>query len=102
MSHVCKSDSVRYVVCWYTYKPADNTVQSPEHNPEHLATFYRHQLKKTDAVQERRGRLHANRARKVLEVLTLIDTSDAKDKLSNNRQCLGKKQYSTLKIAEGK
>lgn len=38
--HISEGDNVRFVVRWYGYTSADDTVKPPEHIFEHLITRY--------------------------------------------------------------
>lgn len=51
--HVSESTTVRKVMLLYRYTPADDTVESPEHNSEPFDTSYWRQMKKAGAVRQR-------------------------------------------------
>lgn len=59
--HVSEGGNVRYVVHWYDYTPAENTVEPPETIPEHFITRYWRQRRKNDAARQRCGRAQAHR-----------------------------------------
>lgn len=53
LRHTGRRDNIKYVVRCYTYKSADDTVESPAHIPEHCTTRYSRGVRKQDVRPQR-------------------------------------------------
>lgn len=90
-----KGDSVKYVVRWYVYKLATNTVLRLDQWSEHFITHVWRQMRKSDAVQKRRWPRHINRRRNLWKYTTLALSTVLLIKILSTRQWLISKHNRT-------
>lgn len=82
--HMGEGDNIGYAMQWYSYTPADNTVQPLGPIPEHSITSYWRQVRKNDAVHQRHGRSHVRRRGKYQSNQHWRDARNVKDKIRKN------------------
>lgn len=95
--HICEGENVRFIACWYEYKPAHDTVKSPEQISEHIVTWHWCRMERIGPVWQQQWQKWVIWSSKVPKELVLAECLQCQRRNSNDRHRLALIQYCTPK-----